>query len=429
MLKARKVPRGPAFGSEAEMEAKRQPGSRPPPANRAERWSLRRLHEFLGHPPITLELWDGSSQSAPTGESVAQIIIQDRRALHRLIANPGFEFGELYSAGRIEVDGDLAESLSTVYRSLNKTAHPDGLRGRFARTMALGRRNDRSRARHNISHHYDIGNDFYRLWLDRQMIYTCAYFTQDNLTLEQAQVAKLDHVCRKLQLKPGQRVVEAGCGWGALALHMARHYDVEVKAYNISREQIGHARELAREQGMDNRVEFIEDDSRNIEGKFDAFVSVGMLEHVGPDYYPALGKLIQQVLKEGGRGLIHTIGRDFPGPMNTWIQRRIFPGAYPPSLSEMMTLFEPNGLSVLDVENLRMHYARTLQHWLQRFEANHDRVSRMFDETFVRVWRLYLAGSMAAFDSGSLQLFQVVFSHSGDNSVPWTRDHLYRTRA
>ncbi len=424
MSKAQKMTKGQTFGPESIVDEK-QPVTTLTSANQIEHWLLRRLLNFLGDPPITLVLWDGSSLSSQAGEAASRLVIKDRGAVYKLFSNTGFEFGELYSAGRIEVEGGLAEFLNVVYRALNKTANPDGLRGRFAKLLSL-RSGNKAYARDNISHHYDIGNDFYQLWLDQQMIYTCAYFGMAEVTLEQAQTAKLDYVCRKLQLKPGQRVVEAGCGWGALALHMARYYGVEVKAYNISREQIAYARDQARSQGLDGHVEFIEEDSRNIEGKFDAFASVGMLEHIGLNSYPELGKLIGRVLKEDGRGLIHTIGRDSPGQMNTWIERRIFPGAHPPSLSEMMVLFEPNGLSVLDVENLRLHYAKTLEHWLQRFEDNRQCVSEMFDETFVRAWRLYLAGSMAAFESGSLQLFQVIISRSGDNSIPWTRDHLYR---
>ncbi|WP_158675244.1 SAM-dependent methyltransferase [Thiohalobacter thiocyanaticus] len=209
---------------------------------------------------------------------------------------------------------------------------------------------------------------------------------------------------------------------------MARHYGVSVKAYNISREQLAFARERAKVEGLDDRVEFIEDDYRAMSGEFDAFVSVGMLEHVGVDNYGALGETIDRVLAPHGRGLIHTIGRDAPGPMNEWIERRIFPGAYPPSLSEITEILEPAGLSVLDVENIRLHYARTLEHWWERYETNADKVRGMFDETFFRAWRLYLAGSIAAFTSGGLQLFQVVFNRHGSNDLPWTRDYLYGNR-
>jgi cyclopropane-fatty-acyl-phospholipid synthase len=258
------------------------------------------------------------------------------------------------------------------------------------------------------------------------MVYTCAYFPSQALSLEEAQVAKMDHICRKLCLQPGEEVVEAGCGWGALALHMARHYGVKVKAYNISREQLAYAREQARHEGLDSQVDYIEGDYRQITGKCDAFVSVGMLEHVGLKHYRELGEVMDRCLHKKGRGLIHSIGRNQPFPMNAWIEKRIFPGGYPPSLGEMMKLFEPWNFSVLDVENLRLHYAATLRHWLARFEANVERITDLFDETFVRSWRLYLSGSIAAFTGGDLQLFQVVFTRHDNNQIPWTREFLYR---
>jgi cyclopropane-fatty-acyl-phospholipid synthase len=173
-------------------------------------------------------------------------------------------------------------------------------------------------------------------------------------------------------------------------------------------------------------VEFVEDDYRHIDGRYDAFVSVGMLEHVGPDHYRELGGVIDRCLAERGRGLIHTIGRNRAMPMNGWIEKRIFPGAYPPSLREMMAVLEPWEFSVLDVENLRLHYARTLEHWLARFEDAAAEVRRMFDERFVRTWRLYLAGSMAGFTSGQMQLFQVLFARAQNNDIPLTRAELYR---
>jgi len=286
--------------------------------------------------------------------------------------------------------------------------------------------NTLDRARHNIYHHYDLSNDFYQKWLDTEaMQYTCAYFPNPDISLEQAQVAKLHHVCRKLQLKPGDEVVEAGCGWGGLARFMAQHYQVKVRAYNISREQIAFARQKARETGLDDRVEYIEDDYRNIQGEYDVFVSVGMLEHVGVRNYSTLGDVINRCLRQDGRGLVHSISRNQPGQMSSWIERRIFPGAYAPALSEMMKIFEHHDFSVWDVENLRLHYASTLQHWLTRFEQHTDEVAAMFDEEFVRAWRLYLCGSIASFESGVNGLFQLVFARGNHNVVPWTRNYVY----
>jgi cyclopropane-fatty-acyl-phospholipid synthase len=232
----------------------------------------------------------------------------------------------------------------------------------------------------------------------------------------------MDLVCRKLRLRPGERVVEAGCGWGALALHMARHYGVTVRAFNLSREQIAYARDRARAEGLTGSVEFIEDDYRNVSGRYDVFVSVGMLEHVGLDHFGSLSDAIDRTLTPTGRGFLHFIGRNRPAPLNRWIRRRIFPGAYPPTLQEVCArVLEPANLSVLDIENLRLHYAATLSHWRSRFELASDEVADRFDEAFVRAWRLYLAGSQVAFMTGWMQLFQIVFARGTSNAVPWIR--------
>jgi cyclopropane-fatty-acyl-phospholipid synthase len=286
------------------------------------------------------------------------------------------------------------------------------------------------RDRDNVHHHYDLGNEFYRLWLDEQLVYTCAYFESPEQSLERAQVAKMDLVCRKLGLRPGETVIEAGCGWGALALHMARHHGVRVRAYNVSTEQIRWARDRAKREGLSGRVEFLEADYREIDGSCNVFVSVGMLEHVGRANYRELGQALARTLdRERGRGLLHFIGRDRAQPLDPWIRRRIFPGAYAPTLDEATSgVLAPARMSVLDVENLRPHYALTLKHWRERYERamEEDRIG--FDEQFRRTWKLYLAGSEASFRTGWLQLFQVVFAPSGSSAVPWTRAALYRSR-
>ncbi len=413
--------------SEATDRVPREPKPRPTLIHKAlsaEKLLLARMMESLGNPPLRLVLWDGQELACEGRAPIARVVIRDRGALLKLIANPELGFGEMYTAERIGVQGNLVDCLEAIYR-----AQPRIEQGMFGQGLLASfngkRRNGLSVARRNIQHHYDIGNDFYKLWLDRQMVYTCAYFPDPAMGLEEAQVAKLDYVCRKLRLAPGETVVEAGCGWGALALHMGKFYGAIVKAYNISKEQIAYARERARSEGLQDRVQFIEDDYRNVSGKFDALVSVGMLEHVGTDRYPELGAVIDRSLKAAGRGLIHSIGRDYPSPMTPWIERNIFPGACPPSLSQMTQIFEPFGFSVLDVENLRLHYAKTLEHWLARYEAATERVTQMYDAEFARAWRLYLAGSVAAFRSGAMQLFQVSFTRSGENRIPWTRQYLY----
>jgi cyclopropane-fatty-acyl-phospholipid synthase len=392
-------------------------------ATALDRWLLRSMMAALPGAGYEVVLWDGSRAGANTGMRVR---IGDRGALWQVVRNPSLYFGDLYSASRIEVEGDLVSFLERTYAALHagRAAAASPWWKLWSDTEARPR--TISAARKNIEQHYDLGNDFYSLWLDREaMQYTCAYFPEESISLEAAQRAKMDHVCRKLRLRPGQRVFEAGCGWGGFARHMAREYGVEVRAWNISREQVRFATERARMEGLGNRVTYIEDDYRNIRGECDAFVSVGMLEHVGPENYRALGEVIDRCLAPQGLGLIHTIGRNCPVRMNGWIERRIFPGAQPPALSEMMAIFEPREFSVLDVENLRLHYARTLRHWLARYLAVFDQVQATRDSGFARAWHLYLAGSVAAFTMGTMQLFQVLFTRGGNNDLPATRRHLY----
>jgi cyclopropane-fatty-acyl-phospholipid synthase len=388
---------------------------------------LRRLLSDLGDPPVEFVLWSGERIAPPGAIPTIKIRIADRATLFRVLRDPQVQFPDAYSAGKLEVEGDLVQLIALIYRGMAADDGKDSFGSRISRWFRLTQRNTLAGSRRNIHHHYDIGNEFYAMWLGETMAYTCAYYPNLAVTLEQAQIAKMDHVCRKLQLKPGDSVVEAGCGWGSLALHMASRYGARVRAFNISREQIAFARERARQQQLEDRVEFVQDDYRNIAGRYDVFASVGMLEHVGRENYAELGRVIRRSLSSAGRGLIHSIGRNHPGLLHPWITRRIFPGAYAPSLGEMMQVFEPSGLSVLDVENIRLHYALTLRHWLDRYRAAEDRVRRMFDDTFVRMWHLYLAGSIAGFETGTLQLFQVVFTTRENNDIPLTRQHLYPT--
>lgn len=384
-----------------------------------EDWCLTRLAKALAGADLRVQLWDGRSLLLSDRMPVATIVVRDRGTLVRLLYRTDLEFGEAYAAGRLDVQGDIVAALETINRAV-------GFRPFQRRRRRSGHIAPTS-SRHNVHTHYDLGNRFYRLWLDEQMLYTCAYFDSPAMSLEDAQRAKMDHVCRKLRLRPGERVVEAGCGWGALALHMARHYGVTVTAYNISPNQLDYARARATAEHLDDRVTFIDGDYRSIDQRADVFVSVGMLEHVGRHNYRDLGAVIDRVIDAScGRGLLHFIGRNAPLELSAWIDKHVFPGAYPPSLGEVLpATLESRFLSVTDVENLRLHYALTLRHWLTRFEDHVDTVREMFDESFVRTWRLYLAGSEAAFTCGDMQLFQVVFGRPLDNSRPWTRRDVY----
>jgi cyclopropane-fatty-acyl-phospholipid synthase len=392
-----------------------------------ERRAARRILETRGDPRLRIVLWNGEELRTSDQPPAGRIVFRDRGLLPYLALRPDVGLGDAYADGRLEIEGDLPTVLKLV---LGRPEERGPWKvGRDAWRMWRRRSHSLRRARSNIHAHYDLGNDFYALWLDEQMAYTCAYFPTPTASLEAAQVAKMEHVSRKVWLRPGDRVVEAGCGWGALALHMARHHGVSVVAYNISSEQIAYARARARAEGLADRVEFREDDYRNVTGRFDAFVSVGMLEHVGDENYPELGRVIDRCLEPHGRGLLHSIGRNLRRPMDPWISKHIFPGSYSPRLEEIVGILSPHDLGVIDVENLRLHYEKTLEHWLERFEKNAGAIERAHDARFVRIFRLYLAGSIASFHVGNLQLWQVVFQRSRSRDLPWTRERLHRGTA
>jgi cyclopropane-fatty-acyl-phospholipid synthase len=387
-----------------------------------EEWLLNRLGQRVGAARARLRLCNGIEAGFDGDTPTITLTIRDDWTLLGLVLDPEIEFGEAYTDSRIEIEGDLAGFLEALFRVANLETLTSKVASRW---LDWVQRNTLPGSRANIHRHYDLNTEFYKLWLDSRLVYTCAYFANPSMTLDAAQIAKMDHVCRKLQLRPGDTVIEAGCGWGALALHIAQEYGARVRAFNISKEQIAFARKQAKRAGLENQVEFIEDDYRNVSGQYDAFVSVGMLEHVGKSHYGELAGVIGRSLKKSGRGLLHFIGRNSPRPLNAWIRKRIFPGAYPPALREAIELLEPLDVSVLDVENLREHYAWTLQHWLERFEKSSRRVAEMFGDEFVRLWRLYLVGSLAGFRSGSMQLFQLLFAGADCKAIPKTRDHLY----
>ena len=399
-----------------------------PPVTEFDRRLLRMILVNVGNPRFTFRLWDGEDFTVSDGAPVACLEFRNRRVLYELLASPSVGFGECYSKGLIEVHGDFLTLANEIVTAMIRQRARGYWKHKILSVLASMQSNTRSRSRHNVNHHYDLGNDFYKLWLDERMLYTCAYYETPGTGLAQAQLAKLDHVCRKLRLKAGQTVIEAGCGWGGLAMHMAEHYGVRVKAYNNSREQVEYAREQASLRGLDGQVEFVLDDYRTIDQPCDVFVSVGMLEHVGLKNFRKLGDIINRSLKPDGMALIHTIGRSHPSKADRWIRKHIFPGGHIPSLGEMASLFEPNKFSVLDVENLRLHYARTCADWLENFEAVSEQVAEMYSEEFVRTWRLYLASSSAGFQSGTLQLYQILFAPRGNNDVPWTRQYQYETR-
>lgn len=385
-----------------------------------DRWLAGRVQRLVEPVAVRLELWDGTSSYAGPAQPVGDLVVRDRQTLVGLALNPDLWFGEAYTAGRLAIRG----AVEPVVEALSRLSSA-GASWRARVGAALAPPNTLRGARYNVHTHYDLGNAFYQLWLDPQLVYTCAYFPDPAMALADAQVAKMDLVCRKVRLRPGDVVFEAGCGWGALALHMARRYGAKVRAFNVSKEQLAWARERAAREGLSaSQVEFVDDDYRNITGTCDVFMSVGMLEHVGLRRFESLADVLRRTVKrQGGRGLLHFIGRDAPQPLNPWIRRRLFPGAYPPTLAQATDgVLTPAGMSVVDVENLRLHYARTLECWAQQYQRAIGTVRETYGDAFARAWELYLAGSQAAFATGWMQLFQVVFAPRESAPPSWTRD-------
>ncbi|MCE9599836.1 MAG: cyclopropane-fatty-acyl-phospholipid synthase family protein [Spirochaetia bacterium] len=382
--------------------------------------------------PFQIKLPDGSVHTHGQGKPDFVIHFKTEAALSDVMRQASLGFGEAYMREEIDVEGDIHDAVTLGYRALQ-----GGIKPSFSEKIKfliayLSRRNTREGSRKNIEAHYDLGNDFYALWLDKEMQYTCAYFKTPGDTLEKAQIQKLEHVCRKVRLKKGDTVVEAGCGWGAFAVYAARKYGVKVRSYNISKEQIEFARARAKKLGIkSSQVEYVLDDYRTIPDsgkKYDKFVSIGMLEHVGLENYRTLYDIIATSTKEGSRAMVHSIGRIAPKKPDPWLEKYIFPGCYIPSLSEMITPVESTDrdLHVVDVENLRYHYALTLDHWARRLEKNVKTIRDQYGEAFVRMFRLYLRSAAAGFRNDELLLYQVLLSNGRDNSAPLTRQAWYK---
>lgn len=383
--------------------------------------------------PFRIVLPDGSSASHGREPPALTVYLKTGRAVRDVVMKSSLGFGEAYTRGDIDVEGDLRDLVLLSFE-LQTGALKGSLVERLRYAFGFfARRNTLSRSKKNISAHYDLANSFFELWLDKEMQYTCAYFHRPTDTLEEAQRQKMELVCRKLRLHPGELVVEAGCGWGGLALHMARNYGVRVKSFNISEEQIAFARERAARLGIGvDQIEYVHDDYRNIPNyvtSCDKFVSICMLEHVGRESYAAFQQLVARALRKQGLAMLQFISRTNPSSIsNPWLEKCVFPGYYNPSLGEIIKPLEAEHtqLHLLDVENMRYHYALTLTHWLERLERNADRIRAEWGEGVLRAFRLYLSGGLADFGYGAGTLvYQVLLSHGFDNDAPLTRQHFY----
>jgi cyclopropane-fatty-acyl-phospholipid synthase len=388
------------------------------------------LHSLIHRGHLTLIDNAGRSYSFGDQSSDPQVVarIHDRRLPFRLLFSPTVALGEAYMDGRITIEvGTLREFLQIVTSNLQALdAHPaQGFREKLSAFARLRpSRNHKKRARANVAHHYDLSGALYELFLDADRQYSCAYFADGCDTLEDAQIAKKRHLAAKLLVRPGDRVLDIGSGWGGLALDLARNAGAEVLGITLSREQLEAARARAESAGLDGQARFDLLDYRDVRERFDRIVSVGMFEHVGRGHYDEFFSTVARTLKPRGVAVIHSIGRRSPpGGADPWISKYIFPGAYVPALSEVMAAVERSGLWATDVEILRLHYAETLRHWYDRFQQNRDKSRAIYDERFCRMWEFYLAACEMMFRNGELMVFQIQLAHEPD-AVPLTRDYL-----
>jgi cyclopropane-fatty-acyl-phospholipid synthase len=380
---------------------------------------------------LHLQLPDGAVQTFGEGPPEVQWRLHSPKAPGRILRDPELELGETYMDGEWDAgESRLVELLGLLMRNFPESEEPSGVQ-RLLRVpqMFLRHWNRIGRSRRNVAHHYDIDGELFRLFLDEDMQYSCAYYYQPGIELEEAQRAKRSHIANKLLLEPGQRVLDIGSGWGGLALEMAEKAGVEVTGLTLSEEQLKVARRRAAERGLGDRVRFELQDYRQHEGTYDRIVSVGMFEHVGPPNFRRFFSQVSHLLAPGGIALLHTIGRQSsPGGTNPWIRKYIFPGGYIPALSEVSDAIERTGLVTSDVEVLRLHYADTLAAWQERFQRRRREVVERMGERFYRMWEFYLASCEASFRWRDLVVFQFQLAKELA-TVPVTRDYLYNPQS
>ncbi|MCW5715631.1 MAG: class I SAM-dependent methyltransferase [Bauldia sp.] len=387
----------------------------------------RLLNRLVTHGKLTIQDAAGTRHvfgSAATGPEV-ELRFHDGNLVRRFMRSPGVVIGEAYMDGSYTIEhGTLREFLEIVVAS-SRGKEPKGLLARLLRGAESFRRNGAERASKNVRHHYDIDHALYELFLDRDMQYSCAYWRDGVTSLEEAQIDKKRHIAGKLLLKPGMKVLDIGSGWGGMALHLAREHGVEVTGVTLSVDQFETSKRRAAEAGLSDRVTFKLQDYRDEPAAYDRIVSVGMFEHVGQRNFAEYFANLDRLLKPDGVALVHTIGRmGPPAPNNAWMNKYIFPGSYIPSLSQLAPVFEQQGLWLTDFETLRVHYAKTLEAWNERFQVHRADIAKRFDERFCRMWEFYLELCAAAFRYRTLVVFQMQIAKTID-AVPITRDYMY----
>jgi len=380
--------------------------------------------------PIALELWNGERYNLSPSPTVT-LRIPSVGAMRYFIKPNLARLGEAYVEGHLEVTGSIADALRAaegLARNLGESK---------AGRLPVLRRHSKQRDAAAIQYHYDVSNDFYGLWLDRNMVYSCAYFKTGDEDIHTAQEQKLDHICRKLQLRPGDRLLDIGCGWGGLVRWAVKHYGVDATGITLSRNQHALASARIRVDGIENRCRVLLQDYRDVpgEGVYDKIASVGMFEHVGLKNLPAYFGVIHRLLKDGGVVMNHGITSIDPDSRSVglgageFVEKYVFPHGELPHASLALREMSAAGLEVMDIETLRLHYAKTLWHWSERLEANLERAKEYAGDKRLRIWRAYLAGCAHAFEQRWVSIHQMLAVKTGDpsrNPLPWSRDWIYR---
>ncbi|EGT4139140.1 MAG: class I SAM-dependent methyltransferase [Clostridium perfringens] len=385
---------------------------------------VKSIAEHLSDRPFDLEYWDGEIIKYGEGDPEFKLIIKNFPSKKELLADPSVALGEAYMKGDIDIEGDLQKFFESIIRNKDSFMNKNTVFRLASKIKAPSL----MKSKKDIAHHYDIGNDFYSLWLDKTMSYSCGYFKSPTDTLYDAQMNKIHHILKKLNLKEGQHLLDIGCGWGYLIIEAAKLYKVKALGITLSEEQFKKAKERIKQEGLEDLVDVQLMDYRNLEKsnlEFDRIVSVGMAEHVGHANLPLFFKNVDSVLKESGLFLLHNITNLVETEGNKWITTYIFPGGYLPTLREELNIAADINFRTLDVESLRLHYMKTLEEWCKNFMNHLDEERDMFDDEFLRMWHLYLATCAAAFHYWDIDIHQILFSKGINNTLPMTRKYLY----
>lgn len=373
--------------------------------------------------PCEVKYWDGEVKRYGEGEALFRLSFKDPIAKVEIVSDPSLAFGEGYMHNKIDIDGAVQKVIESIYKNQNSFLNEKKTYVKLAKFLS----NSLRKSKEDVQYHYDIGNDFYQLWLDETMTYSCAYFKSPEDSLNQAQKNKVDYILRKLNLHPGQTLLDIGCGWGELIFTAAKTYQVKALGITLSSEQYLRVKERIEEEELQDFVEVQQIDFRELNDRtFDRVVSVGMIEHVGKETLNDYFSTVKSFLNEGGVSLLHCITGHNEGGTNSWIDKYIFPGGYLPAVSELVSIIEANKFCVIDLESLREHYTKTLEHWARNFEQAIPEIRKMKDETFIRMWRLYLNSCAASFHCGNIDVHQLLFTKGVNNALPLTRTYMYK---